>query len=146
MEVSFGCINTQLTGPVTDGTCVRQVFFASADILESVSVFFSTYGKTLLEGVVVVEIIDFVTEKKIATVQINASELKDNDWHAFPLNAPLSMRQKYEMRLWTINCRSGQAFTLHQGSRKNWGYLFMGARMVRLAELKCRFVYAGETK
>lgn len=143
MEVSYGCVNTQLTGPVADGMCIRQVFFAPADVLESISIFFSTYARTNA-GIVVLDIIDFVTEKKIATVQCSASELKDNDWYTFSLNLPVGIRQKYEMKLWTINCRAGQSFTAHYGSKKNWGHFFIGARLIRASELKCRFVYTGQ--
>ena len=145
MLVSFGEINTHLTGPITDGTCIRQVFFAPADTLESISVFFSTYGKTL-DGVVVAEIIDFLTEKKIAVVQGNVPELRDNDWYDFVFNLPVGVRQKYELRIWTINCRAGNSFTAHYGSKKNWGHMFVGSKLIRSSELKCRFVYTEEMK
>ena len=145
MEISFGNTNSQLTGPIVDGTCIRQVFSAPTDTLKSISVFFSTYGKTL-DGVVVAEIIDFLTEKKIATVQGNACELKDNDWYSFVFDLPVGMKQKYELRIWTINCRAGQSFTAYYGSKKNWGHMFVGSKLIRSSELKCRFVYAEEIK
>ena len=143
MEVIFGCTNTQLTGPVVDGTCIRQVFFSPAEMLESISIFFSTYKRSN-EGLIVIEIIDFITEKSIFMTQCSASELKDNDWHTFKLNLPLGLRQKYSMKIWTINCRSGQSFTAYYGNKKNWGYLFIGARMIRVAELMCKFNYSDQ--
>jgi hypothetical protein len=143
MEVVFGCTNTQLTGPVADGMCIRQVFISQAEMLDSVSIFFSTY-KRKNEGIIVVDLIEFMSEKKIFTTQCKASELIDNDWYLFKFGVPMGFRQKYELRLWTKSCRAGQTFTAHCGTKKNWGFLFRGARLIRESELKCRFIYSGK--
>ena len=141
MEVDFGCVNSQPTGPITDGTCLRQGFVSKSDMLNSVSVLFSTYGR-VNEGCVILEITDVVSGKKIAEDRCDVSELMDNDWHDFKLNVFLGENRMCEVRLWTIHCRAGMSFTVHHGAKTEGGYLFVGARLIRNEELRCRFSYA----
>ena len=139
MEVVLGRGSGSLTGPLTDGTCVRQSFVARASELESVAIFLSTY-KRVNPGTVILELLDKGRSK--AKCVFPASELVDNAYCEFPLVAPLIEGCEYELRLSTMHCRSGMSPTAHYGPASSPGYMFIGPRSIRKSELVCKMKYS----
>jgi len=140
VEVLFGTSLCQPTGAVVDGTCIRQSFVAAAAKLLSVNIYLSTYGR-VNTGIIIVDIVDAVTGKVVASTSRDASRLRDNNWEEFKLDAVLFPSRRYELRIRTVNCRSGQSPTAYQGRKRHDGYLFVGSKLIRDCELKCRFRY-----
>lgn len=139
MKVSFGESGRELTGPVYDGICLRQEFVAKSQKLISVEVYFATYMREN-PGLIIVDVRD-QRQRVIADARIDATRLEDNSMREFGLGAPLRIGCKYELRVYTQNCRSGESPTCAYGSGTEGGPLFVGARLVRERELNCIFNY-----
>lgn len=144
MKVSLGMSATKLTGNLHDGICVRQEFTAVTHKLISVDIYFATY-KRKNPGTIVVEILDY-RQELLAHAKLDATKLEDNSMREFGLGADLQPNQKYELRLYTQQCRSGQAPTAAYGNKTASGSLFVGARIMRAKELQCVFNYEGEVQ
>jgi len=137
MEVVLGRGNGSLTGPLQDGSCVRQSFIAKALTLESVSILFSTY-KRANPGTLVVELLD--GGSLISSCVFPALKLRDNAYAKFPMSAELVVGSEYEIRISTRHCRSGMSPTAHYGTKRGNTYLFIGSRQVK-GELMCKMDY-----
>jgi hypothetical protein len=142
MKVSLGMSATELTGNLHDGLCLRQEFTAVTPKLISVDIYFATY-KRKNPGTVVVEVRDY-RQELLAHTKLDATKLEDNSMREFGLGADLQIGQKYELRVFTQQCRSGFAPTACYGNKTASGSLFIGARLIRSKELKCVFNYEGE--
>jgi len=138
MNIVFGNGDTKLTGPLTDGTQIRQSFTAEGNILVSVSVMLSTYCATN-PGRIIAEILD-MAHKSIASCHVDTLELRDNRNQRFMFNVSLKPGLKYEIRLRTFHCRSGMAPTAHYGTNTHHGYMYIGSKMIS-GELLCKFSY-----
>ena len=142
MKISLGHTGVELTGPVHDGTCVRQSFVAAGARLVSVGVYFATY-KRENPGTVIVEVRDS-SQRVVAQSKVDATRLEDNSVREFGLGADLLVGQKYELRVYTQQCRSGQSPTAAYGNAAGCGALFVGARIIPSKELYCFFEYEGD--
>jgi len=144
MEVVFGGpwgdSAEHLTGPLAEGTCARQSFMAHGKHLLAVSVYFSTYCK-INKGTILVDIVDAVTGKNVATSKCDSATLKDNDWRVFPFNVVLFSNGRYEVIVRSFYCRAAMAPTAHFGKKTTNGYFFIGSKIIRDGELVCKLVY-----
>lgn len=138
MEVVLGRGRGNLTGPLQDGTCIRQSFTAKASFLESVSILFSTY-KRVNPGTILVEVMEGT--RPVAKCVFPSPSLIDNSYREFPIGVELVAGTKYELRISTRHCRSGMSPTAHYGFAKDSEYLMIGTRRVN-GELACKFKYS----
>ena len=141
MNVAFGKGRTALTGPLTDGSCIRQAFVATADHLESVSILLSTYQRKN-PGRLIVEILDTAGEM-VGSASVDAPSLVDNKYHRFAFGVQLIEARRYELRIRTEHCRAGASPTAHYSLCTQDGYFFIGSKLIRDRELVCRFFYRG---
>ena len=139
MKVAFGQDNQQLTGPIYDGICVRQEFMAHAESLVSIDVYFATYAKEN-PGEILVEILD-QKQNSLGKATADSARLQDNAYREFGFGAKLVIGQKYELKLWTSMCRSGNSPTVFWGTKADGGHLFVGRNLMRGGELTCQFNY-----
>ena len=144
LQAYLGRENPQFTGPIHDGICVRQEFTAEASKLVSVELYFATY-KRKNPGKLNIEVFDF-RRRKIAGAHINTENLEDNSFREFGMGASLVVGQRYELKIWSENCRSGLSATSTWGVKTKTGHLFVGRNLVRDGELTCNFNYEGEAK
>jgi hypothetical protein len=142
MKVSLGMSATELTGNLHDGICLRQEFTAQTPKLISVDIYFATYKRDN-PGTVVVEVRDY-RQELLAHAKLDATKLEDNSMREFGLGVDLQVGQKYELRVFTQQCRAGRAPTSAYGNKTASGSLFIGARLIRAKELQCVFNYEGE--
>jgi len=140
-EVNFGSGPTQLTGPVVDGVVIRQSFVAVDSLLDTVLVMFSTYMRTN-PGSIKMKVVEASSNHVVGIAVVAARDLKDNRYKAFRLNIPLLVGKKYEIRLETQHCRSGQSATAHHGRAMNDGHFFIGSKLYPKRELLCKFLYS----
>jgi hypothetical protein len=139
MKVQFGHKSKELTGEICDGMCVRQEFIAKAAKLVSVDIYFATY-KRENPGTIIVDIRD-CRQRKVGEGKTEAAQLKDNSFREMGLGVVLVPGHKYDLRIWTSQCRSGQSVTGAFGAKTEGGALFIGARLQRGKELTCTFNY-----
>jgi hypothetical protein len=139
MDVKFGIGRSNLTNQIVDGVCIRQGFVAQESVLRSVSIALATYRRKN-QGVLFLEIRDIGGEK-VAESKVDVEILRDNSAHNFFFNVELVRGRTYELKLHTINCRSGSAVTGKYCRRKGEGHMFIGARLVKNGELSCTFCY-----
>jgi len=137
--VRYGGGKTQLTGPISDGKCVRQSFTAVGKRLTSISVLFSTYQRQN-PGAFYADIVD-PFGNVVATDMVESPNLRDNKFHTFKFDCKLHIGRQYELKFRTLHCRCGMSPTMHFGRLDHGGYLFVGARLVRAGELVCEFRY-----
>jgi len=146
MDVPFGTGRSQLTGPIIDGTCLRQSFQAQAPELKSVKIAFATYCRRN-EGEMLVDIIDPRGGSLVARCKCMVAEFTDNAYHNFLLECELIPGRWYELRIHTLHCRNGSAVTakycrkMHQG-----GHMFIGARLTKDGELSAEFTYLSDER
>lgn len=139
MDVVYGRARSKLTDQIVDGMCIRQGFMAQGDFLESVLVTFGTY-KRRNDGEVHVEIRD-LSAKIVGAAKTNAHEIQDNSNHEFRLGIPINKGKPYELRIKTLNCRSGRSVTAKYCRKTCDTHLFIGARLIKDGELSCTFRY-----
>jgi hypothetical protein len=142
MKVSLGMTAMELTGSLHDGICIRQEFVAQTPKLISIDIYFATY-KRKNPGTIIVEVRDY-RQELLAHTKLDAEKLEDNSMREFGLGVDLQVGQKYELKLFTNHCRSGQSPTAAYGNKTSSGSLFIGARLIRAKELQCVFNYEGE--
>lgn len=139
MKVGFGESGRDLTGPVSDGVCLRQSFVARSQKLVSVEVYFATYMRRN-PGLVIVEVRD-QRKRVVGSAEVDATRLEDNSMREFGLGVALRIGYEYELWVHTRNCRSGMSPTCAYGGKTEGGAFFIGARIVRDKELNCVFNY-----
>lgn len=139
MKIDFGKGKKEVAGEIVDGYVVRQTFIAMTNRLLSVSIFFGTYCRKN-NGTVFVDIKDRY-KNTIGKAEVDASRLQDNAFREFGLGVKLEAGKAYELRIWTMHCRSGQSVTPYYAEKTNDNALFIGARVIRDKELYCQFNY-----
>jgi hypothetical protein len=145
MEILFGTGRSNLTGPIIDGVAIRQGFIAVLPELTSVELSFGTYMRDN-PGEMTVAIVDQRNNSVVAKAEVMCTELVDNAYHTFELNCELIPGRPYELRLHTLDCRSGQSVTSKYCRKLHPGlHLFIGARLIKDGELSAKFNYEGES-
>jgi len=140
MIVRLGHDRGNLTGPIVDGSCVRQSFQAEGDHLALVGVCFATYKRSSNYGLMTLEVLDSKGER-LAASTADVSTFRDNSYHEFRVDKPVEAGKPYEIRLRTENCRSGTSVTAKWGRRLKDGHFFIGSKLVQ-GELAASFLYA----
>lgn len=141
MEVPSGLGNVVEAGTVADGTCVRQSFFARGSNLSLILVYLA-YRSRSIQEFFFIDILDFITRKKVGGCCVEGIKLEDEGWCEFAVDVNLIVGKKYDMVLRTLNVRAGFCPTAYCGLKTGGGDLFMGSSLIRGMELKCRFEYA----
>lgn len=141
MEVAFGVEDVRVAGQLMDGTCIRQSFVAAAPFLRFVSVFLEVRDNPE-QSSVTLDILAAMPRVGICSVTVDANTPKEfGGWCEFLVNRELVVGRRYEAMLWTLNCRAGMSPLVYCGKGGADGYMFMGARLMRGSELRCKFVY-----
>lgn len=144
MEVTYGDEYRSPTSPLTDGTVTRQQFRAEHWHLKGVAIPFSHCSGSELPGRIIVQILDQRFEIMGESVA-DTSKIVEGAWHEFPLDVVTVQGGTYELKMFTINCRSGMSPQASQGRRIHGGFFFLGSKLMRHTELTCRFVYSDPT-
>jgi len=138
MIVRLGYDRGNLTGPLVDGTCVRQSFVAAGRKLLCVGICFATY-KRANRGMVEVRLNDS-RGVMVGSSRADVSTFKDNSYREFAFPVDLVQGGKYELLVMTSDCRSGNSVTAKWGRKSSSGHFFIGGRLVQ-GELSCTFHY-----
>ena len=145
MEVPFGIGRSHLTGPIIDGVCIRQGFQAATAELKSIEIAFGTYMRAN-PGEMTIAVHDVRDNSLVVETKCMVADFADNSYHTFEMNCELIPGRPYELRVFTLDCRSGESVTgkycrkLHHGH-----HLFIGARLIKDGELSAIFHYEGES-
>jgi hypothetical protein len=142
MEIIFGAGRSHLTGPITDGKAIRQGFIAHTPELESVEIQFGTYCRNN-PGEMTVAVHDPRDNSLVAKARVMVADFVDNTFHKFNLNCELIPGRTYELRIFTLDCRSGMSVTAKYCRKRYNFHLFIGARLIKDGELTCKFNYEG---
>jgi len=140
MQDVFGTGSASLTGPIIDGVTVRQGFTAILSKLDSIGINFGTYCR-LNPGQMTVAVYDVRDNSIVTKVSAMVSLFTDNAYYDFALNCELIPGRTYELRIYTLDCRSGGGVTSRYKRKLHNHHLFIGARLIKDAELDCRFNY-----
>lgn len=139
MSISFGGKARQFTGEIYDGIQVRQEFEAEHESLLSVDIYFATYMRTN-NGFCHVGIYDSFN-KQICSETFSLQRLEDNSYRTVVFNAKLIAGKKYQLKIWTENCRCGRAPTLAYGKSNGSNHFYFGSSLMTGYELTCIFNY-----
>lgn len=140
MEAVFGYEDVIVAGPVYDGTCARQSFSSHGTLLRSVYVLFS-YEKHQENDIISVDVLDFLTRRKIASAGGEGVFIQGEMWCDFPVMAETVVGKKYDLMVRTQNTRCGFCPTVFCGRKSHVGDLFIGSKLVRGMELTCKMEY-----
>lgn len=140
MEVLLGSEDVRPLGQLMDGTCVRQSFSPVAPVLVLVSI---RMTKRLNDepGFLYLDVVEVVSRRVLGTSTAMVDEMESDGWCMFETEAELKVGKRYELMLRTLNCRAGMCPVVYCGRSSADGYLFMGSKMERGAELACRMAY-----
>lgn len=140
MEVVLGSDNVRALGQLMDGTCVRQSFSPVAPVLILVSILMTKRANDE-PGFLHLDIIEATSRKVLGTSSVMVEDIGLDGWYRFEVEANLEAGKKYELMLRTLNCRAGMCPLVYCGNSSVDGYLFMGSKVERGAELACRMDY-----
>jgi len=131
----------RVEGQLMDGTCVRQSFAASASWLRFVSVFLEV--RTNPENsFITLDVFSVMPRSLVCSATVDAHVPREfGGWCEFVMNRVLESGKRYEVMLRTLNCRAGMSPLVYGGIGGKGEYMFMGAKVVRGRELRCKFEY-----
>lgn len=143
MDVAFGADDVRVAGPLMDGTCVRQSFVAAGTPFEAFLVFLGM-RRNPEESYLTMDLLDSASRAVLRSATVRVTAAADSEeWREFPVGVGVVVGCRYEVMLRTMNCRAGMSPMVCCGRGGGNGYMFLGARLVRGCELRCRFVYGG---
>lgn len=104
---------------ITENEMFSQKFTASTDILDSVNLLFSTFGREN-KGTVTLELKSCQEDQSIETKKVDASQLMDNAIYEWQLDSQISdaKGQEYELVI-SSDCLSGEAPALYYRNLKS---------------------------
>lgn len=105
---------------ITDEIKISQTFISKSDILEQISLIFSTYGR-INSGSVEIDINDVEGKKTLATSIIDMSILKDNKVLDIPFNEKIEgiKGKKLEVKITSNNSSENNAVTVWYDNKSN---------------------------
>lgn len=135
----LGETQIKLSDELHDGILIRQEFVAEAGTLISVE---TKFGKrSQATGFIYIDVIDAVSRESVSCASVNIDRLEHDKLREFGIGANLVTGRRYELRIWTKNCRSGYGVMPAVGEKKRGGHLFLGSRLQRNSELAVKFNY-----